>query len=108
MIEEKFLQTIVERILKVIKPEKIILFGSHAYGRPSTHSDLDLLIIVKESKLPRYRRAVPINLALCDIDLSFDILVYTEKEVEEWKDVPQAFITSIIKKGKVIYEREKN
>jgi len=61
---------------------------------------------VKESSLPRYRRSVPIYKALAGILIPKDILVYTEKEIEEWSNVPLAFITTIIRKGKVIYERQ--
>jgi len=96
----------VKRIVSAVDPEKIILFGSHAYGKPKKGSDLDLLVVVKESSLPRYRRSVPIYKALAGILIPKDILVYTEKEIEEWSNVPLAFITTIIRKGKVIYERQ--
>ncbi len=96
----------MKRIVSAVDPEKIILFGSHAYGKPKKGSDLDLLVVVKESSLPRYRRSVPIYKALAGILIPKDILVYTEKEIEEWSNVPLAFITTIIRKGKVIYERQ--
>jgi len=96
----------VKRIVSAVDPEKIILFGSHAYGKPKKGSDLDLLVVVKESSLPRYRHSVPIYKALAGILIPKDILVYTEKEIEEWSNVPLAFITTIIRKGKVIYERQ--
>ena len=96
----------MKRIVSAVDPEKIILFGSHAYGKPKKGSDLDLLVVVKESSLPRYRCSVPIYKALAGILIPKDILVYTEKEIEEWSNVPLAFITTIIRKGKVIYERQ--
>ena len=103
-VDEGLLREIVRRILSVMNPEKIILFGSHAYGTPGPGSDLDILVIVKESNLPRYKRSVPLYRVLSGILIPKDILVYTEKEVEEWKNVPYAFITTILKKGKVIYD----
>ena len=105
-VDEEFLKEVVKRIISAVDPEKIILFGSHAYGKPKKGSDLDLLVVVKESSLPRYRRSVPIYKALAGILIPKDILVYTEKEIEEWSNVPLAFITTIIRKGKVIYERQ--
>ena len=105
-VDEEFLKEVVKRIVSAVDPEKIILFGSHAYGKPKKGSDLDLLVVVKESSLPRYRRSVPIYKALAGILIPKDILVYTEKEIEEWSNVPLAFITTIIRKGKVIYERQ--
>lgn len=37
-----------------------------------------------------------------------DLIVYTEDEIEEWSEVPQSFITTICKKGRVIYEKDKD
>ncbi|HDN83496.1 MAG TPA: nucleotidyltransferase domain-containing protein [Candidatus Altiarchaeales archaeon] len=105
-VDEEILKEIIRRIVSVIDPEKIVLFGSYAYGEPKKESDLDLLVIIKESSLPRYKRSVPIYRALAGILIPKDIIVYTEKEVEEWRNVPLAFITTIIRKGKVIYEKQ--
>ena len=105
-VDEEFLKEVVRRIVSAVDPERIILFGSHAYGKPKRESDLDLLVVVKESSLPRYKRSVPIYKALAGILVPKDIVVYTEKEIEEWSNVPLAFITTITRKGKVIYEKQ--
>ena len=105
-VDENLIEEIVKRILSVVNPMKIILFGSYVYGKPRKDSDLDILVIVDEDKKPRYKRVVPVNLALSDIIYPIDVFIYTKKEVEEWTGVPQSFISSIIKKGKVIYEKE--
>lgn len=107
-VDDALIKEIVRRIVEAVDPEKIILFGSHAYGTPTQESDLDILVVVKESDLPRYKRSAPIYLALGGILIPKDILVYTEKEIEEWSEVPRAFITTIIKKGKVVYEKNKS
>ncbi len=101
-------QNQIEMILKIIvdkyKPEKVILFGSYAYGNPSKDSDLDLLI-VKDSNLPRYKRAREIRKYLWGItDIPKDIIVYTQEEIDDWAKVKEAFITTIVKNGKVLYE----
>lgn len=105
MSMEKVIEEAVRRIVEVANPEKIILFGSYAYGRPSQDSDLDILVVMN-TNLPRYKRSVPIYRALADLLIPLDILVYTPQEIEAWEDVPQAFITSILRKGKVIYEKK--
>ncbi|MCD6214201.1 MAG: nucleotidyltransferase domain-containing protein [Candidatus Desulfofervidus sp.] len=105
-VDENLIEEIVKRILSVVNPVKIILFGSYVYGKPRKDSDLDILVIVDEDKKPGYKRVVPVNLALSDIIYPIDVFIYTKKEVEEWTGVPHSFITSIIKKGKVIYEKE--
>ena len=104
-VDEDLLSEMVTRIVRAVDPDKIILFGSHAYGRPHGGSDIDLLVIMK-SELPRYKRAVPIYLALAGLIIPKDILVYTPEEVEAWAAVPQAFVTSLIRKGRILYEKK--
>lgn len=104
-VDDSLLQEVVKRIVEAVDPDKIILFGSYAYGKPHEGSDLDILVVM-ESDLPRYKRSVPIYRALAGLLIPKDVLVYTPQEIEAWKDVPQAFITSIVKKGRVIYEKE--
>ena len=107
MTIQKQIEEIIKRMVSNIKPEKIILFGSYAYGTPTEDSDLDLLVVIKSSKQPRYRRAREIRKHLWGItDIPKDILVYTQEEIEEWKEVEEAFITSITKRGKILYENK--
>lgn len=96
---------IVFRIVKVISPQKIILFGSQARGDARPESDLDILVIAN-TKRPRYRRAAPLYGVLSDIILPMDIMVYSPAEVEEWSEVRQAFVTTAIREGKVLYEEQ--
>lgn len=105
-ITPDIMQDIISRIKKICNPEKIILFGSYIGKNFTEESDIDILVILKDSKLPRYKRSIPINFELSNIIFPMDIIVYTEKEIDEWSDVPQAFITSIISKGKIIYEKK--
>jgi len=106
MHQQKLIDEIVQRIVSNYKAEKIILFGSRAYGKPTKESDIDLLII-KHTNLPRYKRARGVRKYLWGLtDTPKDILVYTPEEVEGWKNVEESFITSIIKKGKVLYENK--
>ena len=107
MISQKQIEEIIERVATNYKPAKIILFGSYAYGTPSEESDLDLLVIVKSSERPRYQRAREIRKHLWGVtDIPKDILVYTQEEIDEWKEVKEAFITSIMGRGRVIYENK--
>ncbi|MBU4292623.1 MAG: nucleotidyltransferase domain-containing protein [Actinobacteria bacterium] len=99
------IKKITDKIKKAVDPEKIILFGSYATGKQKIESDLDILIIMN-SNLPRYKRSVPIYKALAGVLIPKDIIVYTPEEVEDWKDVPQAFVTTAVSKGKVLYEKK--
>lgn len=104
-VDDSFIREVVDRIVETVHPERIILFGSHAYGSPHRGSDLDVVVVMR-SELPRYKRSVPIYRALAGLLIPKDVLVYTPEEIEEWSDVPQAFITTVIRKGKVIYEEK--
>jgi predicted nucleotidyltransferase len=98
------LEEVTRRIVETAHPQRVILFGSRARGRAGEDSDWDFLVIA-DSDLPRYRRAAPIYGALRDILVRMDILVYTPAEVEEWREVPQAFVTTATREGKVLYEK---
>lgn len=98
------LEEMVQRILAVGNPQKIILFGSRARGNAQPDSDYDILVI-EPSNLPRYQRAAPYRRALVGICLAKDILVWTLEEVAEWRNVPNAFITTTLREGIVLYER---
>ena len=103
-LSEDLIQDIVRRIVATAQPEKVILFGSRARGEARPDSDFDVLVI-KESAEPRYRRSVPLYVALADVPVEVEVLVYTPEEVEEWSQVPQAFVTTAVREGRTLYER---
>lgn len=102
MISQQTIDLVVQTIVEKLHPEKIVLFGSLAYGSPTEDSDLDLLV-VQQSDLPRHKRAQEIRRALDPYPCSMDILVYTPEEVDRFNGHPSAFITEVMKKGKVVY-----
>ena len=104
-IDRPLIEEVVKRIVRSVQPEKIILFGSFAYGQPHKDSDLDILVVM-ESDLPRYKRSVPIYRALAGLLIPKDVLVYTPQEIEAWSTVPQAFITTVMREGQIIYEKK--
>ncbi len=101
-ITEELIREIKDRIVGTVHPDKIIIFGSYAYGKPTKDSDLDLLVIMPSDE-PMHKRVLPIRKLLRDFHVPKDIIVYTPDEVEKWKNVTNAFITSIMRTGKVIY-----
>ena len=102
-VTEQLLAQVVRQILSVASPERILLFGSRARGDAGAESDLDILII-EDSDLPRYRRSARYRRALCGLFPAKDIVVWTHQEVEEWKLVPNAFITRALAESKLLYE----
>jgi uncharacterized protein len=105
MIDAVKINDIVSRIASNFDPEKIILFGSYASGNPGNDSDIDLLI-VKESDLPSHRRGFEIRKSLIGLKIPMDILVYTNSEFEMGKSEKYSFLSNILKKAKVLYERK--
>jgi len=104
MIQKRKINKIVKKIASVINPKKIILFGSYAREKQTEESDLDLLVIVEDADLPPHKRARAIRKHLWGLtDIPKDIIVYTEKEINEWREVKSSFISSIIDYGKVVY-----
>ncbi len=103
-LTQELLDEIVKRILAAGSPSKIVLFGSRARGDDRTDSDLDLLI-VEDSDVPRHKRAIPYYLALADIRLPKDIVVWTPSEIDEWAKVKYAFVTTAIREGKTLYAK---
>lgn len=103
--QSRLLDAIVERILRTERPDKIILFGSRARGDARPGSDYDLLV-VQESRQPRYKRSAHLYTALADLPVEVDVMVYTPQEIAEWSEVPAAFVTTAIHEGKVLYEKQ--
>ena len=103
LITQSQIEQVKNRIVEKFNPVKIILFGSYANGNPDEESDLDLLII-QRTDLPRKERRPIIRKELRVFKLSMDLLIYTPEEVDYWKDTPSAFVTQVLKEGKVLYE----
>lgn len=104
MKKDYTLKKIIETIVKKAKPEKIYLFGSRANGKARKDSDYDILV-VKKTKLSRYKRIVNIYKLFGLRDFSLDVLVYTPNEINEWKNVTASFIHYVLKTGKLVYEK---
>ena len=105
-VDEEFLKEVVRRIVSAVDPVKIILFGSHAYGKPKKESDLDIMVVVDKIENTRREIVLRIREALSDFLIGKDIIVATTQEIEDWKEVPQAFVTYVVKRGRLLYEKK--
>ena len=104
---EAIIKEIVEILTEKYKPEKIILFGSYAYGNPTEDSDIDLLIIKETDKKRRVDRFVEVKRIIFNPKIRIPIspLVLTKEEIKERLEMGDDFIEEILTKGKVLYER---
>lgn len=101
-VNESLLADVVARIRAVGTPERIVLFGSRGRGTARPHSDLDLLII-ESSDADRYARAPRYLRALAGVFPQIDIVVWTPAEVAAWCGVPDAFVTTALREGRILY-----
>lgn len=99
---DKKIKDVVDKIVHELKPEKVILFGSHAWGTPTEDSDVDLFV-VKKSKVPRRERQRDLRFRIYPPNLPLDLLVYTPEEINERLSLGDLFIRSIIEKGRSLY-----
>ena len=101
-INSTHLEEIVTRLVEILTPEQVILFGSHAYGTPTPDSDIDLLVIVSHSDQPRYRRSRIAYAALRGILTPVDVIVMTREEVEKTVGVVNSLAHQALRQGKVL------
>ncbi len=108
MAETKALQDTIQKILDKLvtgyAPQKVILYGSHAYGKPDRDSDIDLLII-KETTERFIDRWVTVQQILTGTHPSIPVetLVLTPQEMEKRLAIGDQFVEEIINKGEVLY-----
>lgn len=103
---QTILKRITEKIINEYKPEKIILFGSYAYGEPTADSDVDLFI-VKETKKRHIDRSIEVAEILDEEnrEVPLDLLVFTPAEIIDRLAKGDHFIKIILNEGKILYGR---
>ena len=91
-----------QRIANEFKPDRIILFGSYAGGKPTQDSDVDMLVIMPFTG-KSVEKSVEIRMKLLP-DFPLDLLVRTPENIEHRLSMGDFFMHDIIHKGKVLYE----
>ena len=104
MITEAQIQAIVARIVEGYAPDRIILFGSYAYGTPTEDSDLDLLIIKQNAEVRRIERAIAVRQLLWNTDApAMDILIRTPEELAARLALYYSVEAQAIQKGRTLH-----
>jgi predicted nucleotidyltransferase len=101
---EQRLEEVTDLIVDAFDPERIILFGSYAYGHPTPNSDVDLLVIMESEDRPLKRSAL-VSKLLQPRPFPMDILVRTPDEIQHRLNIGDRFIQDVMGRGKVLYER---
>lgn len=104
-IPMRTIRAIAKHIAERFNPEQIILFGSHAYGKPTAWSDVDLLVVMDTPK-GEMETTLEIVDSLPDVLFSVDVLARSRKVIRKRQSLGDSFMNEIIKKGKVLYARD--
>lgn len=106
-----YIPLIVEKI-KLTHPEKIILFGSYAYGEPAEESDLDILVVTSDQMIPanfseKSKIYLSVSRTISDIKKKFpiDLIVHTKAMHQKFIEENSLFARELLTKGKVLYEK---
>jgi len=106
-----FIPLLVEK-LKSTQPEKIILFGSYAYGSPNENSDLDILVVTSDDIIPssfseKSQIYLRISKSISEIKTKFpiDLIVHTKAMHQKFIELNSLFARELLTKGKVLYEK---
>ena len=102
MIEQAVIDGIVERVVEIARPQKIILFGSAARGDMRAHSDIDLLII--KDGVDKRDCEARIRSGLAGIGKPLDVIVASTATIERYKHSHALVYKPALREGKVLYE----
>lgn len=101
-IPMRLIRRFARQVAERFQPDKIILFGSYAYGTPHADSDVDILVVMPARN--QLDQAVRIELA-CDPPFPLDIIVRTPKNMKWRLKEGDSFLKEITSRGKVLYEK---
>jgi predicted nucleotidyltransferase len=97
------IQEVIHRILAVVSPRKVILFGSGGRDQMTPESDLDFLVIMR-GPIRRRGIAQQIYRTLHGVGAPVDIVVATEEDIETYGNTPGMIFKSALNEGQVLYE----
>jgi predicted nucleotidyltransferase len=103
-IPMRTIRALADHIAENFSPEEIILFGSHAYGKPDASSDVDLLVVMETPK-GEVKTIMEISDSLPPLPFRVDIIARSRAVIDKRKNSGDFFLREITKKGKVLYAR---
>ncbi len=92
----------VQKVAEEFRPERIVLFGSYAYGKPTDDSDIDLLVVM-DHKGRAVEQAAKIRSSIHST-FPIDVLVRSPRKIRERLKLGDPFVKTIVEKGEVLYE----
>ena len=107
-VTDDLLNRMVRAIVDEVDPEQVILFGSRARGDYRDNSDVDLIVIEAEPfglERSRHKEMLRLYKAIRGSRVGVDILVYSNEDVDYWRDSLNYVLARALREGKVLYER---
>ncbi len=102
-VTQNTLDEVTRRLVEALKPERIYLFGSQAYGEPERHSDLDLLVVVENPDQRPIDLDVRAREAIGNVGCAVDVLVYEREQFDRRASWRANFEHTVREKGHLLY-----
>ena len=102
MVKRTEIDSLCRQISVRFRPDRVVLFGSYAYGQPTSDSDVDVLVVMRH-RGPSYRLAARIRNSI-DVDFPVDVLVRSPREVRRQLALDDPFMLEVMSKGEVLHE----
>jgi uncharacterized protein len=96
------IEKLCERIAHEFRPEKIILFGSYAYGNPTPDSDVDLLVVMPYSGSALHKAGE--ILSQLQVWMPVDVIVRSAEDIRQRLKLGDRFMQEVLERGKIMYE----
>ncbi len=101
MTDEGLIEEAGRRLSKAAPDAEVVLFGSRARGDAHADSDLDLVVIEPDFER-RGDEYVRLRKELRGLGVAVDLIVYREREADEWRGVPGTFLHEVLGEGRVL------
>lgn len=112
LLDDKLKNAILER-LRPLSPDKVVLFGSYAWGEPDENSDVDLYIVSKEDYMPKdFTEKMNMKAAFAEAirdlrkEIPVDLIVHTRAMHRRFIETGSMFCGDLMKRGVILYEKD--
>lgn len=104
MVKRQNIRSFVKQIVARFRPQRVILFGSYAYGKPTADSDVDLLVVMPHQGHPAVQAAEIRQQIHAGFPL--DLIVRSPENIRQRLAMGDYFIEDILEQGKILYEAD--
>ena len=108
VVTDELIDRMVQTVVREVAPQQVILFGSRARGDERADSDIDLIVVEAEPFGPgrtRHDESSKLYRALAEFRVAADVLVYSQEDVDYWRDSLNHVLARGLREGRVLYDR---